>query len=147
MISRMGPRSPPRRCISSVRFQSVLVHDAYVQHQAQRVSIPMITSATCRTYDRVCQDLEIPSHFSGVVMMMSASRMVLVSGVLSPVSSTSFKPICLVNLLRQSCTRSRTSAFMGAMYCNCPQVSMRSTELLAWGQDLGDVHKLVCITD
>lgn len=93
MISRIGPRSPPNKWISSI-----------------------MTKLTCRTYPRVCQLRLIPSHFSGVVMIMSASRMVRVSGVLSPVNSTSFKPIGPASRLPQSCTRSRTSAFMGAIY-------------------------------
>ncbi len=93
MISRIGPRSPPNKWISSI-----------------------ITKPTCRTYPLVCHEREIPSHFSGVVMMISASRIVRVSGVLSPVNSTSLSPICRVSRAPQSLTRSRTRAFIGAIY-------------------------------
>ena len=49
ITSRIGPRSAPRRWISS-----------------------MTTKETFVTYDLACQLREMPSHFSGVHTMMSA---------------------------------------------------------------------------
>ena len=48
----------------------------------------MTTRPTVRTYPLFCQLREMPSHFSGVVTMMSAPMSALMSGVTSPVSST-----------------------------------------------------------
>mmetsp|Transcript_19570 Transcript_19570/g.44988 ORF Transcript_19570/g.44988 Transcript_19570/m.44988 type:complete len:259 (-) Transcript_19570:1383-2159(-) len=107
MTSRMGPRSSPSKWISS-----------------------MITSATLRTYARCCQWRETPSHFSGVVARIVALTSARESGVTSPVSSCILKPSSLTNFSCQSCIRSRTSAFNGAMYTavlpGCARI-MRST--------------------
>mmetsp|Transcript_7893 Transcript_7893/g.18898 ORF Transcript_7893/g.18898 Transcript_7893/m.18898 type:complete len:230 (+) Transcript_7893:1555-2244(+) len=109
MTSRMGPRSAPRRWISS-----------------------MMRSPTFLTYPLDCQLRLIPSHFSGVQMMRSAARRARMSGVYSPVSST-------IRLLRmrqrpsvQSSIRSLTSALSGAMYTTfCPGCCLKRRRMVS----------------
>ena len=108
IVSRIGPRSAPSRWISSIT-----------------------TSATFVTYLRDCQLREMPSHFSGVATMMSAARSARKSGVTSPVSSTKRFPNAGHRCLRQSCTRSRTSALRGAMYTTFFSGVSRNTRSIA----------------
>lgn len=68
MTSRTGPRSAPNKWISS-----------------------MTNRATSFTYFRVCQLRLTPSHFSGVVTMTSALITARISGVTSPVNSTTLQ--------------------------------------------------------
>ena len=75
----------------------------------------MTMSAKSWTKFLVCQDLDTPSHFSGVVTITEAAAMARASGDTSPVSSTTFLPSWFSIRLRQSEIRSRTSAFSGAM--------------------------------
>ena len=92
ITSITGPRSYPSKWISS-----------------------MITKPIRLTYPLYCQCLEIPSHFSGVVMMICASSSDATSGVKSPVNSTIFFPNYFPNLSPQSSMRSLASAFKGAI--------------------------------
>ncbi|KAH3674096.1 hypothetical protein OGATHE_002076 [Ogataea polymorpha] len=93
MISKIGPLSLASRCISSI-----------------------ITSETSCTNFRVCQLREIPSNFSGVVIIMSDSRTSRASGSESPVISTTRCFVFLEMRSLQSSTRSLTRAFIGAIY-------------------------------
>ena len=56
------------------------------------------------------------SHFSGVVIMTLADRTAAESGVVSPVSSTRRWSVGPIRRRDQSSTRSRTRAFIGAIY-------------------------------
>ena len=104
IVSKIGPRSAPSKWISSIT-----------------------TSATFWTYARLCQLRDMPSHFSGVATMISAASSARRSGVTSPVSSTRLFCNKGQSFLRQSITRSRTSAFNGAMYTTFRSGASRNT--------------------
>ena len=93
ITSMMGPRSAPSRWISSM----------------------MITPTFC-TYSRFCHCRLTPSHFSGVVTMMSARCTWPSSGAESPDSSITLRCKRRSNFSFQSSSFSRTSDFSGPMY-------------------------------
>eukprot|EP00968_Pinguiococcus_pyrenoidosus_P021926 scaffold2963_cov250-Pinguiococcus_pyrenoidosus.AAC.7 len=93
MTSSTGPRSVPRRWISSI-----------------------ITRLTSCTYRRLRHPRDTPSHFSGVVTMMSAASSCRGVAVESPVSSSTLRPRPPPSLRFQSFSLSRARAFSGATY-------------------------------
>lgn len=74
----------------------------------------MIMRPTSLTKSFSFQFLLMASHFSGVVMIILAERMISERGVMSPVTSTTFLE-SLENFFDQSRTLSLTKAFIGAM--------------------------------
>mmetsp|Transcript_6363 Transcript_6363/g.12388 ORF Transcript_6363/g.12388 Transcript_6363/m.12388 type:complete len:210 (-) Transcript_6363:482-1111(-) len=124
ITSNVAPRCDPSKWISS-----------------------MMTKPTPRTYPLACHWRLVPSHFSGVVMMMSAAINALRSGVKSPVNSTSFKPSLGAIFSPQPSTRSRTNAFKGATYttfipgCAVNNRIMASSALTVFPDPVGAPNK------
>ena len=79
----------------------------------------MIIKLTFLTYVRCNQFLEIPSHFSGVVINISDFIRISKSGVKSPVNSITFFFMKL-NFSFQSFTLSLDKDFKGAIYITFP---------------------------